>query len=55
MDKADFLARFNVLFTNYMRLRLPKARRCSRPLNYGMYHGETATPSWQTVSKLGPQ
>src|SRR5262250_3599634 len=25
-DKADFLARFNVLFTNYMRLHLPKAK-----------------------------
>ena len=25
-DKADFLARFNVLFTSYMRLHLPKAK-----------------------------
>jgi hypothetical protein len=25
-DEADFLARFNVLFTNYMRLHLPKAK-----------------------------
>src|SRR5215510_11541506 len=25
-DKADFLARYNVLFTNYMRLHLPKAK-----------------------------
>lgn len=25
-DKADFLARYNVLFTNYMRLHLPKTK-----------------------------
>jgi hypothetical protein len=25
-DKADFLARFDVLFTNYIRLHLPKAK-----------------------------
>jgi len=25
-DKADFLARYDVLFTNYMRLHLPKAK-----------------------------
>ena len=30
-DKADFLARFNVLFTNYMRLHLPKAKVQSTP------------------------
>jgi hypothetical protein len=30
-DKADFLARFNVLFTNYMRLHLPKAKLQSTP------------------------
>jgi hypothetical protein len=30
-DKADFLARYNVLFTNYMRLHLPKAKVQSTP------------------------
>lgn len=30
-DKADFLARFNLLFTNYMRLHLPKAKVQSTP------------------------
>jgi hypothetical protein len=30
-DKADFLARYNVLFTNYMRLHLPKAKIQSTP------------------------
>ena len=30
-DKADFLARFNELFTNYMRLHLPKAKVQSTP------------------------
>jgi len=30
-DKADFLARFDVLFTNYMRLHLPKAKVQSTP------------------------
>src|SRR5215510_15718308 len=30
-DKADFLARFSVLFTNYMRLHLPKAKVQSTP------------------------
>ena len=30
-DKADFLARFNILFTNYMRLHLPKAKIQSTP------------------------
>lgn len=30
-DKADFLARFNTLFTNYMRLHLPKAKVQSTP------------------------
>jgi hypothetical protein len=30
-DKADFLARFDVLFTNYMRLHLPKAKIQSTP------------------------
>ena len=30
-DKADFLARFNVLFTNYMRLHVPKAKVQSTP------------------------
>jgi hypothetical protein len=30
-DKADFLARFTVLFTNYMRLHLPKAKVQSTP------------------------
>lgn len=30
-DKADFLARFNVLFTNYMRLHLPKSKLQSTP------------------------
>ena len=30
-DKADFLARFNVLLTNYMRLHLPKAKVQSTP------------------------
>jgi hypothetical protein len=30
-DKADFLARFNVLFTSYMRLHLPKAKVQSTP------------------------
>ena len=30
-DKADFLARYNVLFTNYMRLHLPKAKLQSTP------------------------
>ena len=43
-DKADFLARFNVLFTNYMGCTCQK-RRCSRPLTYGLHHGETGTPS----------
>ena len=30
-DKPAFLARFNVLFTNYMRLHLPKAKLQSTP------------------------
>lgn len=30
-DKADFLARFAVLFTNYMRLHLPKSKVQSTP------------------------
>ena len=30
-DKADFLGRFNELFTNYMRLHLPKAKVQSTP------------------------
>jgi hypothetical protein len=30
-DKADFLTRYNVLFTNYMRLHLPKAKLQSTP------------------------
>ena len=30
-DKADFLARYNILFTNYMRLHLPKAKVQSTP------------------------
>jgi|SRR5215475_360083 len=30
-DKADFLARFNVLFTSYIRLHLPKAKLQSTP------------------------
>lgn len=30
-DKADFLARFNIFFTNYMRLHLPKAKVQSTP------------------------
>lgn len=30
-DKADFLARYNELFTNYMRLHLPKAKLQSTP------------------------
>jgi hypothetical protein len=30
-DKADFLARFNLLFTNYMRQHLPKAKVQSTP------------------------
>jgi len=30
-DKADFLARFDVLFTSYMRLHLPKAKVQSTP------------------------
>src|SRR5215470_16658416 len=30
-DKADFLARFDVLFTSYMRVHLPKAKVQSTP------------------------
>ena len=30
-DKADFLARFNVLFTSYIRLHLPKAKVQATP------------------------
>ena len=30
-DKADFLARFDTLFTNYIRLHLPKAKVQSTP------------------------
>ena len=30
-DKADFLARYDVLFTNYMRLHLPKSKLQSTP------------------------
>src|SRR4029079_16638921 len=30
-DKSDFLARYNVLFTSYMRLHLPKAKVQSAP------------------------
>jgi hypothetical protein len=30
-DKADFLARFNILFTDYMRLHLQKAKLQSTP------------------------